>query len=235
MRVFFDAETVPSQVQFARDQVRQTIKPPATLKKAESIASWWENESPAAIEEAWRKQAFDASVGELISISWATDADTEAHCVIRGPGESERDLLAEFFKRLQLQLEDGAIRDHRGDLIFDDGPFFIAHNAAFDLGFIWRRSIILGIRPPFRVPGPNAREPKDYGCTMRAWSGWKDAISLDRLCRALGVPTPKGDLDGSKIIDAWLAGELDRIAEYNRDDVIATRACWYRLNWEVAA
>lgn len=234
MRIYFDVETIPSQTPYARDQVRQAIKPPATLKKAESIAAWWENESAAAIEEAWRKQSFDASVGELISISWAAD-DGEAQTVIRGPGESERDMLADFFTRLQLQMEDGAIRDHRGNLIYDDAPFFIGHNAAFDLGFIWRRSIIMNVRPPFRVPGPNARDPKDYGCTMRAWAGWKDSISLDRLCRALGVQTPKGDLDGSKILDAWLAGELERITEYNRADVIATRACWYRLNWEQAA
>lgn len=234
MRIYFDVETVPSQIQYARDQVRQTIKPPATLKKPESIATWWENESHAAVEEAWRKQSFDASVGELISISWAAD-DGEAHTVIRAPGESERCLLANFFGQLQQRLEADAIRDHRGDLIYDDAPYFIAHNATFDLGFIWRRSIILGVRPPFKVPGPNAREGKDYGCTMRTWAGFKDTISLDRLCRALHIETPKGDLDGSKILDAWLAGELERIAEYNRADVLATRACWYRLNWEAAA
>ena len=85
----------------------------------------------------------------------------------------------------------------------------------------------------FKLPGPNAREGKDYACSMRAWAGWKDTISLDRLCRALKVQTPKGDLDGSKVFDAWLAGELDRIATYNRADVIATRECWRRINWEV--
>jgi len=234
MRIYFDVETAPSQAADAREQVKASIKPPGTLKKADSIAAWWENESPAAIEEAYRKQSFDASVGELISISWATD-DSEAQTVIRAHGESECDMLADFFRQLQATLEADAIRDHRGDLIYDDAPYFIAHNAQFDLGFIWRRSIILGIRPPFRIPGPNAREGKDYGCTMKAWAGFKDTISLDRLCRALGIATPKGDLDGSKVFDAWLAGETKRIGLYNRCDVIATRECWHRLNWEAAA
>ncbi len=42
-------------------------------------------------------------------------------------------------------------------------------------------------------------------------------------------------MDGSQVFDAWLAGELDRIAKYNAADVIATRAIWHRLQWESAA
>ena len=232
MRIYLDIETVPSQKPDAREQVKATIKPPGTLKKAESIQAWWDNESAAAIEEAYRRQALDAAEGELISISWCTD-DGDAQTAIRAPGESEHIVLEGFFDRLQTMLEDSAIRDHRGEAIYDDAPFFVCHNAAFDLGFMWRRSIVLGIRPPFKLPSPSAREGKDYGCTMKAWAGYKDTISLDRLCRALGIASPKGDLDGSKVLDAWQAGELDRIADYNRRDVLATRECWRRLNWEV--
>ncbi len=35
------------------------------------------------------------------------------------------------------------------------------------------------------------------------------------------------------IAPEWLA--YDRIARYNRADVLATRECWRRLNWETAA
>ena len=89
MRIYFDVETVPSQPLDARDLVKATVKPPATYKKPESIAAWWENESPAAIEEAYRKQSFDASVGELIRISWCDDDMAEACTVIRTKDESE--------------------------------------------------------------------------------------------------------------------------------------------------
>lgn len=235
MRIYFDVETVPSQAFDARDLVKQTIKPPATFKKADSIAAWWDNDSAAAIEEAYRKQSFDASAGELISISWADDDMEQASTVIRTKDEDEGLMLRRFYGQLDAHFKLNAVRDCQGNELWEDSPFFIGHNTAFDLGFIWRRSIILGVRPPFKVPGPNAREGKDYGCTMKAWSGWKDTISLDRLCKALKVQTPKGDLDGSKVFDAWLAGEVDRIARYNAADVIATRECWRRLNWEVAA
>jgi len=39
-------------------------------------------------------------------------------------------------------------------------------------------------------------------------------------------------MDGGQVFDAWLAGDLDRIAEYNRGDVAAVRQVWHRLNWE---
>jgi hypothetical protein len=67
MRLYFDIESIPSQAPDARDLVRATIKPPATYKKAETIAKWWEEDAPAAIEEAYRKQALDATSGELIT------------------------------------------------------------------------------------------------------------------------------------------------------------------------
>ena len=232
MRIYFDVETVPSQAEDARDLVKAATKPPATYKKPESIAAWWETEAPAAIDEAYRKQSFDASVGELVSISWCDDDMPEASTVIRSKDENEGLMLRRFFGQLDAHFKLHAIRDQRGTELWEDSPFFIGHNAAFDLGFIWRRAIILGVRPMFKLPGPNAREGKDYACTMRAWAGWKDTISLDRLCKALKVQTPKGDLDGSKVFDAWLAGELDRIATYNRADVIATRECWRRITWE---
>ncbi len=233
MRIFIDCETVPSQAPDARDLIRASIKPPGTLKKPESIAAWWQDAAPDAVEEAWRKTALDASQGELVAISWASD-DTEVSTAIRAKGDDERVVLVRFFGQVQRYLEDNAIRDHRGQAIYEVDPFFVAHNAAFDLGFLWRRSIVLGIRPPFRIPAPDAK-PGSFGCTMKAWAGPRDQISLDRLCRALGVPSPKGDMDGSKVYDAWQAGELDRIAKYNAADVVATRECWRRLNWEASA
>jgi 3'-5' exonuclease len=233
MRIYLDVETVPGQAPDARDLIRASIKPPGTLKKPESIAAWWQDAAPEAVEEAWRKTALDASQGELVAISWATD-DTGPFTAIRAKGDEEQIVLAQFFGQLQACLENDAVRDHRGQAIYEVDPFFVAHNAAFDLGFLWRRSIVLNIRPPFRIPAPDAR-PGSYGCTMRAWSGLRDQISLDRLCRALGVQSPKGDMDGSKVYDAWQVGELDRIQRYNQDDVTAVRECWHRLNWEAAA
>jgi hypothetical protein len=230
MRVFIDVETIPSQAPDARDLVRATIRPPGNFRKPESIAAWMETEGEAAIEEAYRKQGLDATSGELISIAWCSDT-SEVKTATRAPGEPEVELLDRFFSGVTdlLHAEAVAAADGRR---YPADPFFVAHSAAFDLGFIWRRSIILGLPAPFKIPSPTAREGKDFGCTMLTWAGHRGTVSLDRLCRALGITSPKGDLDGSKVFDAWLAGEIDRIAAYNAADVATVRSIWRRLNWE---
>ena len=110
-------------------------------------------------------------------------------------------------------------------------PYLIAHNAAFDLGFLWRRCIVNRVRLPFKVPTPSARAGKDYGDTMLTWAGYGNRVSLDALCRALGIPSPKdGGIDGAGVFDAWLAGRCAEIAAYNLRDAVATAEAWHRLN-----
>lgn len=176
-----------SQHPDARDLVKATIKPPGTLKRAESIASWWETEAPAAVEESYRKQALDAAVGEIVSVAWASDDCLGATVAIRSKADDERIVLAQFFGQLQAHLTANAIRTPDGRELWESDPFFICHNAQFDLGFLWRRCIVLGIRPPFTIPAPNAK-PGSYGCTMTAWAGVRGTISLDKLCSAHQTP-----------------------------------------------
>lgn len=64
---------------------------------------------------------------------------------------------------------------------------------------------------------------------MLAWAGYGNRVSLDTLCKALGVDSPKGDMDGGKVFDAWLLGEHGRIAAYNLADAKATAECWHIL------
>lgn len=95
---------------------------------------------------------------------------------------------------------------------------------------IWHRCLVNGVRLPFKFPTPSAREGKDYGCTMLAWAGFGGRVSLDALCHALGIPSPKdGGIDGAGVYDAWLAGEYKRIGSYNLRDTLATCEVWHRL------
>jgi hypothetical protein len=45
----------------------------------------------------------------------------------------------------------------------------------------------------------------------------------------LGIPSPKGDLDGSQIAGAFAAGRFDDIAKYNAGDVEAVRRVYKRM------
>lgn len=234
MRIYIDVETLPSLSPAARDIAGESVSPPGTLKKPESIANWWIEEGPAALETAYRKQALDAAMGELCAVGFATD-DSEPASLVRGLDERENVFLVRALDAIRALLDTGSITSATGH-DWPAEPYFVAHNAPFDLGFLLRRCWVNGIRPPFRLPPPSARDGKDYGDTMTAWAGYRNTISLDRLCRALGVPSPKdGGMDGGSVFDAWQAGEHERIATYNAADVLAVRRCWARLNWEATA
>jgi hypothetical protein len=177
----------------------------------------------AVAQEKYREGALDASRGEVISIAWAFD-DQSPRCLIRIKDESEAGLLTAFWRHIDDHVEE----------LLPAGVFIrqdfkpIAHNAAWDIGFLRRRSWCNMVLPAQGWPRITSSF-RDFGCTMTEWAGIRDRISLARLCAALGVESPKGDMDGSKVYDAWLSGEYDRISEYNRADVVAMRECWRRM------
>ncbi len=230
MQIIFDIETIPSQRPDARELARTTIKPSAALKKPESIAAWWANEADAATDEAYRKQSLDGGLaGEIVSIAAVTD-DGKQWVMCRTQDQFESTLLTAFGVQVGQWIDEEAAAVREGYNYAAD-PYLVAHNASFDLGFLWRRAIVNGVRLPFKVPAPSARAGKDYGDTMALWSGYGGRVSLDALCRALSVPSPKdGGIDGAGVYDAWKAGQYEAIAAYNLKDAIATAEVWHRLN-----
>lgn len=205
--VFIDIETLPSQSAEYRAKVRAGIKPPAQYKKPESIAQWMADNAEAETDAAVAKTSFDPAAGHICSIAWAI-GDEDVKCRLTTDIECERDIIAAFFENLPTM---GMCR-------------FIGHYiSGFDLRFIMCRAIVLGVKVPALWP----RDPKPWDQqvfdTMTAWAGAKGTISLDRLCEALSIESPKGTLDGSQIAQAWADGRFDEIAEYNRKDVEAVR------------
>lgn len=230
MRVFIDIETIPSQHPEARERARAGVKPPGNYKKAESIAAWWETEGEQAAQDAYLKGALDATEGEVVALSYAID-DLPPVAHVRGKSEPEAGFLSDVLGKLTTAV-DVHLNQH-GDARFPETPYPIAHNAMFDLGFIRRRCMALGVRPPTWWPSLFARDGRDYGDTMTAWAGPRERISLDRLCRALGVPSPKAEgVNGGDVFELWEAERYADLASYNVRDVIATRACWQRMQFE---
>lgn len=234
MNLYLDIESIPSQHPDALAQVRATIKPPATLKKPESIAAWWASEADAAAQEAWRKQSLDGGTqGEIISVA-VTDGEGREWVRCRAVGESEAALLQDFIDTVEGWTRDefhklAASASARHAFPMDDHRL-VAHNAAFDIGYLWRRMAVQGLRIPRWLPGPMARAGQHYGDTMMVWAGWGKFIGLDALTRALVLPSPKAEgMDGAKVFDAWMAGEHKAIAAYNLKDAQAVAAVWHRL------
>lgn len=207
--VFLDIETLPSQSAEYRAKVRAGIKPPASYKKPESIAQWMDENAEAETDAAVAKTSFDPAAGHICSIAWAVgDGEVQNVTTPLAGGENETAAIRQFFDSLP---QTGMCR-------------FIGHYiTGFDLRFIMCRAIVLGVKVPPLWP----KDPKPWDQavfdTMTAWAGAKGTISLDRLCEALGIEGPKGELDGSQIAQAWSEGRFDEIAAYNRKDVEAVR------------
>lgn len=113
-----------------------------------------------------------------------------------------------------------------------DCNLFVGHNILdFDLRFIYQRSIIHQIKPSRDLPFARFRNAPIYD-TMQEWSKWgREHVSLDALCKALYIASPKESLDGSKVYPYYRAGKISDIIEYCRRDVDCVRQVYRRLTF----
>jgi predicted PolB exonuclease-like 3'-5' exonuclease len=207
--LYLDIETVPTTDADRIAEIAASITCPGNISKPESIAAWEVEKKPKLVEEAVAKTSFSGAYGKVCCIGWAWD-DFEARSTI---GTDEREVIQSAFDRIT-----------NGHMSAVPIITIVGHYVAnFDLRFLMQRAIVLGIRLPDwlpRDPKPWSREVFD---TMAAWAGAKDTISLDNLCRVLGIPGKDG-VDGSMVAGMWQRGEYDAIASYCRDDVDRVRS-----------
>jgi len=206
--VYFDIETIPDQSPGALEKATKSVKPPANLKKPESIEKWWAEKSDDAANDAWEKTSFDGGLGHVCTISWAkNDGEIKTHHLSDIADEYE--VIAAFFDDLDPY--------HSERLV---GHYI----AGFDIPFLIKRAIVLGVPLPPASSFPRDPKPWDKNIhdTMYMWAGAKGSIKMDALCDIFGIPG-KGDFDGSMVADAWANGEHQTISEYCADDVRRTR------------
>lgn len=209
--LYLDIETIPTQSDEAKARIASNVKPPAQMKKAETIAAWEKDQKADAVAEAISKTGLNGAYGHICCIGFAIDDSPATSISWPTNATNEAEAIWGFYSVV-------------GEAIGNRFPMIIGHNVAnFDIRFIIQRSIALGIR----IPGWFPLNAKPWGNevfdTMTAWAGVKDTISLDNLCAALGLPG-KGDIDGSMVGQMFADGRHDEIAAYCRADVERTRA-----------
>lgn len=216
-RIFLDIETVPAQSPGVLEEIRANIKHPGNISKPESIEKWMKENAETAAQEEYLKTSFNGTLGEVVCIGWAVD-DGHVQSIYRNLGESEADMLAEFYELL------------RGDLT--KPPAYIGHNVlAFDLRFLFHRSVINGVNPhlPLRQ---DTRYTGDFVYdTMLAWAGWGKYISLENLCKALNIPVKTNGCSGSLVWEYMQAGRVLEVSEYCREDCEAVRQCYKKMTF----
>ncbi len=84
---------------------------------------------------------------------------------------------------------------------------------------------------------PRERYSRNLIDTLELWAGpdFRDRTSLVRISSFLGLEGKAGDLDGSKVFDAWKEGRLQEIRDYCAQDVELTRRIYQIITGEVEA
>lgn len=127
--------------------------------------------------------------------------------------EDEKEILARFIETLK-QLH---VQNHQW--------VFTGHNIKeFDVPFLCRRMLVNGIAIPSYINFQNMK-PWETPIldTLHLWrfGDYKHYTSLKLLAAALGVPSPKDDIDGSQVGHVyWKEKDLARIAVYCQKDVL---------------
>jgi predicted PolB exonuclease-like 3'-5' exonuclease len=183
---------------------------------------------PARVEELYlEKAAICAEFARIVCISVGFIMDTKnAHTLrVKSFTGKEADILQDLFGQLAATPTVGQLAGH--------------NIKGFDIPMICRRATINGLLKD--IPGildPTGRKPWEMDHvhdTMLMWRfGTGDYTALALLCAALGVPSPKADMDGSKVGGAYwqafgtasAATVIEQIAAYCEQDVLATARVW---------
>lgn len=101
----------------------------------------------------------------------------------------------------------------------------------FDVPFLIHRSLIHGV--PARIDlmsnRYSLRPHLDLLQVVRQGSFGSGPNNLDVVCWALGIESPKGQMDGSMVAPAYQSGQIEEIARYNLADVRATTEVYWKL------
>lgn len=203
---------------------------PAEKEKLETLRHLFDKKNPEFDQEKFdefvSKTNFDGAFGRILCIGYAVDEES-AQCFYNE--NNERETLKQFWN-----LVDAISISPRNLQYPDYGVQFVGHNVMdFDLRFIYQRSIVLGVKPPYELNFARYRNYPIYD-TMKEWVKWANSsVGLDYLAYALDVPSSKtGGIDGSQVAEFFADGKVLEIVEYCKRDVETTRGVYQKMNFE---
>lgn len=216
--LFLDIETVPETENF------QELDP--------EMQSLWETKTQYQRRDEYSPEAFYdragiwAEFGRIVCIS-------VGYFVIKGDIRNFR--VTSFFGEEKKLLSDfnNLLNNH-----FNQPQHILCgHNSKeFDIPFLARRMIINGIKLPEKL---NLFGKKPWEIphldTLELWKfgDYKSFTSLKLLTKVLGIPSPKGDIDGSQVgYVYYVEKDIDRIVTYCEKDTIAVAQIFLKLRRE---
>jgi len=219
--LFLDIETAPQYASYA--------DMPDEWKELWNHKSSYllRNKEEETVETIYPRAGIYAEFGKIVCISCGFIQgylDTKKIVLKSFCCDDEKTLLYQFSEMLNKWATDNT-------------KFLCAHNGKeFDFPYLCRRMIINGLP----IPGPlqiSGKKPWEvmHLDTMELWKfgDYKNFTSLNLLARSLGIPTPKDDIDGSRVWEVyWKERDVNRIVVYCQKDVVTVAQVFLRLQGE---
>jgi uncharacterized protein YprB with RNaseH-like and TPR domain len=216
--LFLDIETVPQYESY--QDLPEEWKALWDIKAGYLIR----NKEVESVETIYPKAGIYAEFGKIICISCG---------FIQASGEHKRMTLKSFYgdnESVILFEFSEMLRKWSGG----EQRFLCAHNGKeFDFPYLCRRMVINNIPIPslLNIAGKKPWEVNHLD-TMELWKfgDFKNYTSLNLLAHTLNIPTPKDDIDGSRVWEVyWKDKDLNRIVTYCQKDVITVTQLLLRL------
>lgn len=216
--LFLDIETVPELENFSDLD--------DTKKELFDLKTQYQRRDDYTVEEFYERAGIWAEFGKIICISvgYFTFKSDVRHFRVTTFWGDEIKILKDFSNLLNNHFS-------------QPQHLLCGHNAKeFDFPFIARRMIINNIsipqklnlfgKKPWEVPHLDTLELWKFG-------DYKHFTSLKLLTNVLGIPSPKGDIDGSEVAKVFYQEKnIDRIITYCEKDVVAVAQIILRLRGE---
>lgn len=166
---------------------------------------------PTKYEDFLATTSFSGGLGVLVCIGYAVN-DQETKVLV---GDEKKQLL-DFWK------------------LVAESDLLIGHNILdFDLPFLKKKSITLGVKPaPISLRRYASSPVFD---TLHEWNCWNRSDgfgSLDALAKTLNLESSKKDINGSKVAQYFAEGRIDEITDYCQADVDLTRRIYGKITFE---
>ena len=206
--LFLDIETVPCSPSF--EDLDVTFQNLWTEKTA-----WQRKEEYTPAEFYKLKAGVMAEFAKIICISvgYLFVEKNENHFRIKSfYGDDEKQIITDFNELLNSQFSK---KQHQ----------LCAHNGKeFDFPFIARRTLINGLKLPALLDIASKKPWEvNHLDTMELWKfgDYKHYTSIKLLAALFNIPTPKDDIDGSKVAGVyWNDKDLERIKKYCQKDTL---------------
>lgn len=217
--LFLDIETVPETEHFS--------ELPEEKQELFALKTQYQRKEDISSEEFYERAGIWAEFGKIvcISVGYFTNFTSSSRMFrVTSFFGDEVEILQKFKHLLETHFNKP---EH----------VLCAHNGKeFDFPYIARRMIINGIELPSKL---NLFGKKPWEIphldTMELWKfgDYKHFTSLKLLTNILGIPSPKDDIDGSKVGEVYYKeNNIDRIVTYCEKDTVAVAQLLLRFNNE---